>query len=56
MQTIDRASDLYSRYIKKLTDQETQLEGLREQVKSANEAKKVAEERLNSYVSNLNVE
>jgi hypothetical protein len=56
MQTIDRASDLYSRYLKKLTDQETQLESLREQVKSATEARKAAEDRLNSYVSNLNVE
>jgi hypothetical protein len=56
MQTIDKASPLYARYLQKLTEQETRLEALVEQVKSANVAKKAAEEKLNSYVANLNVE
>src|SRR5262249_30895957 len=51
MQTIDRASDLYSRYIKKLTEQETHLEALVEQLKAANAAKFGAQEKFNSYVA-----
>jgi hypothetical protein len=56
MQTIDRASDLYSRYMKKLTDQETKVEQLVEQLDKGREALKKAQDDLNNYVGNLNVE
>jgi hypothetical protein len=56
MQTIDRASDLYGRYMKKLTDQETKVEQLADQIAKGHDALKKAQEDLNTYVSNLNVE
>jgi hypothetical protein len=56
MQTIDRASDLYSRYMKKLTDQETKVEQLAEQITKGREAVKKAQDDLNGYVGGLNVE
>ncbi len=56
MQTIDRASDLYSRYMKKLTDQETKVEQLTDQRDKGKESLKKAQEDLNSYIAGLNVE
>jgi hypothetical protein len=56
MKTIDRASDLYGRYMKKLTDQETRVEQLADQLDKAHEAQKKAQDDLNAYISNLNVE
>jgi hypothetical protein len=56
MQTIDKASPLYARYLQKLTEQETKLESLVEQVKVANTALKGAQEKMTGYVANLNVE
>jgi hypothetical protein len=56
MQTIDRASDLYSRYMKKLTDQETKVEQLAEQISKGRDAFKKAQDDLNGYIGGLNVE
>jgi hypothetical protein len=56
MQTIDKASPLYARYLQKLTEQETKLESLVEQAKAANTALKTAQEMMTGYVANLNVE
>lgn len=56
MQTIDRASDLYSRYMKKLTDQETKVEQLADQIAKGRDAVKKAQEDLNGYIGGLNVE
>jgi chromosome segregation ATPase len=56
MQTIDRASDLYSRYMKKLTDQETRVEQLEQQLRDGRDAVQKAQNDLNTYIAGLNVE
>jgi hypothetical protein len=56
MQTIDRASALYAQYMKKLTDQETKVEQLHDQIATSRDALKKAQDDLNAYVANLNVE
>ncbi len=56
MQAIDRASELYSRYMKKLGEQETRGEKIgAENIDSKNEMRKLQEE-LNKYLSELNVD
>lgn len=56
MSTIDRNSELYGRYMKKLSEQETRLEKLGEELTSARAETTRLEGELNQYVSNLNVE
>lgn len=56
MKTIDRASDLYTRYMKKLTEQETTLETLSTDVKAARADLTQRQRELADYLSNLNVE
>lgn len=53
---IDRQSDLYSRYVKKLGEQETRIEQIQKDLDLAREDKAKAERDLNDYVANLNVE
>lgn len=53
---IDRQSDLYSRYVKKLGEQETRIEQIQKDLELAREDKAKAERDLNDYVANLNVE
>ncbi len=56
MSSIDRNSDYYNRLLKKLSDQETQVEQLDAQLRAARTNAQKAEEALNSYLSTLNVE
>ncbi len=56
MSSIDRNSDYYNRLLKKLSDQETQVEQLDVQLRAARANAQRAEEALNSYLSTLNVE
>lgn len=56
MSTIDRNSELYGRYMKKLSEQETRLEKLGEELTSARAESTRLEGELNQYVSSLNVE
>jgi hypothetical protein len=56
MQAIDRNSDLYARYMKKLGEQETQGEQIgADNINTRNELRKLQEE-LNKYLSELTVE
>lgn len=56
MQAIDRNSDLYARYMKKLGEQETQGEQIgADNINTRNELRKLQEE-LNKFLSELNVE
>jgi len=56
MSTIDRNSELYGRYMKKLSEQETRLEKLSEELTSARAETTRLEGELNQFVSSLNVE
>ena len=56
MSSIDRNSDYYNRLLKKLNDQETQVEQLDAQLRTARAAVQTAEAALNDYLANLNVE
>jgi len=56
MQAIDRNSDLYARYMKKLGEQETQGEQIgADNINTRNELRKLQDE-LNKFLSELNVE
>jgi hypothetical protein len=56
MRNIERTSQLYTRYMSKLTEQETQLEDLtQKRIKGQEDLEKMRQE-LNSYISSLNVE
>lgn len=54
--TIDRQSDLYARYMKKLGEQETRLEQIQKDLEEAKAAKAKAENELNDYITGLTVE
>lgn len=56
MQTIDRNTDLYKRYLNKLTEQETKVEQLADQLAKAQEAHRKAENDLDTFISTLDVE
>jgi hypothetical protein len=56
MNSIDRTSELYKRYLNKLTEQETKVEQLAGDLDKAREALRKAEGDLNSYIANLSVE
>lgn len=56
MKTIDRQSQLYTRYMTKLSEQETRVEELSAALKTAREDLQKRRDRFNSYVSSLNVE
>ncbi len=53
MEAVDRNTDLYNRYVKKLTDQEDHIEKLRDQVREVEAELKKAQESLDEYVSGL---
>lgn len=55
MNTIDRQSDLWGRYMKKLNDQETRLESMREQSEGLRKQADDAQAALNAYLRDLNV-
>ncbi len=55
MQAIDRASDLYARYLKKLGEQESQIEGLRNRIEALQQSEADAKKALDDFLSKLNV-
>jgi hypothetical protein len=55
MEAIDRNTDLYNRYVKKLSDQEDQIEKLRAEAKSLDDKISGAQASLDEYVSSLNL-
>jgi hypothetical protein len=56
METLDRNSDLYRRYVKKFTDQEDQVETLREEIKKLMEQQKQAQKELDDYLIGLDLQ
>jgi len=56
LKNIDRQSELYTRYIKKLNEQETRLEAITTELAGARERLAKAQVDLNTYIGNLNVE
>lgn len=56
MTSIDRASELYSRYMKKLSDQETRLDTLRDDIAKERENRQRLQTELDAFVNSLNVE
>jgi chromosome segregation ATPase len=55
MTRLSQTSELYSRYLKKLDQQETELENLRQQVESLKTTAARQQEELNDYLLNLDV-
>ncbi len=56
MAQLDRTNALYQQYVKKLTDQETRIEHLREEMARLREAENQARNELRQYVDNLTLE
>jgi len=56
MKELDRQSELYRKYVDKLTAQETELDALREQVKTLRAQEQEKEQAIAKYISELNVE
>jgi len=56
MNSIDRASELYSKYMKKLTEQEGRIEAIGVEIAAANMARAAAQKSLNDYVGALDIE
>ncbi|RIK71893.1 MAG: hypothetical protein DCC67_20015, partial [Planctomycetota bacterium] len=55
MQAIDRASDLYARYVGKLSSQEDEIEKLREELRTVDGKINYAQRALDEYLSQLTV-
>ena len=55
MKVLVQNSDLYARYLKKLDEQETQIEGLREQLHKLRAEEETARKQLDDYVAELQV-
>ncbi|VAX37082.1 hypothetical protein MNBD_PLANCTO03-119, partial [hydrothermal vent metagenome] len=56
MGSIDRKSDLYSRYMQKLTTQETRLEDITESIATTTAERDARQKTLDSYIAGLNVD
>jgi len=56
MAQLDRNSPLYQQYVKKLTEQETRIEKIREEVARLQEAEIAAQKEVRSFVDTLTVE
>lgn len=56
MTRLSQQSDLYNRYVKKLDQQETDLEKLRQEIESLKSTEKDNQRELDDYLRNLNVE
>jgi len=56
MGSVDRNSDLYKRYVAKLTEQETRVEALTGEQLAADQAVQDARAKLDQYVSSLSVD
>ena len=55
MQSIDRNTDLYNRYVKKFSDQEDRVEELREENRALQQEIANAQRSLEEYISTLNL-
>jgi chromosome segregation ATPase len=55
MQRLPQNSDLYTRYVKKLDQQETDLERLRKEIEAAKNNEDEQRRELQTYVANLDV-
>jgi hypothetical protein len=55
MQRLQQNSDLYNRYVKKLDQQETELEKLRKEIEASKNTEDEQRRELQSYVMNLDV-
>jgi hypothetical protein len=55
MQRLQQNSDLYNRYVKKLDQQETELEKLRKDIESFKSKEDEQRRELQNYVLNLDV-
>jgi hypothetical protein len=53
---LDRAGTLYGRYVKKLAEQEDEIEGLRKQYEALNEKSIKARQAIDAYLTELNIE
>jgi hypothetical protein len=56
MGSIDRQSQLYTRYMQKLTDQETRIEKLHDEQEATTAALNAARQDLEAYIRSLNIE
>lgn len=56
MATVDRNSDLYTRWVKKLAEQESRLESIVEEMSAAKASHAAAQKDLNEFLANLSVE
>jgi hypothetical protein len=56
MKVLAQNSDLYARYLKKLDDQETQIEGLRQQLGKLRSEEEAQRKQLDDYVTGLQLE
>ena len=55
MQRLQQNSDLYTRYVKKLDQQETELEKLRKEIENLKNTEEEHRRELQSFVMNLDV-
>jgi DNA repair exonuclease SbcCD ATPase subunit len=56
MQQLDRTGDLYTRYVKKFGDQESQIESLRDQIQSLVAEQAKQQQSLDGYLNGLSLE
>ncbi len=56
MAKLSQSSDLYTRYVKKLDQQETELENLRKEIEGLQDQEAKQQRDLNDYLLNLEVE
>jgi len=55
MTRLSQTSDLYTRYVKKLDEQETELEKLRQEIETLKDTERKQQQELNAYLLNLDV-
>ncbi|MBI3462151.1 MAG: DUF4139 domain-containing protein [Planctomycetes bacterium] len=56
MQQLDRTGDLYTRYVKKFGEQESQIESIREQIRSLIAEQAKQQQALDSYLTSLTLD
>ncbi len=56
MKVLAQNSDVYNRYVKKFDDQETQIEGLREQLRKLRQQSESMQKQLDDYLAGLQVD
>ncbi|MCF7764601.1 MAG: hypothetical protein K9N62_13085 [Verrucomicrobia bacterium] len=56
MARLDTGSELYVRYVKKLDEQETELEGLRREIKTLSDQEASKQREMNDYLMSLEIE